>query len=103
MRPINFLVIFFSLVFCLLQISPTYAQEGESTTPEVESSGDAATDEITLTDEELTALLERVDRFYIDQEIASLTVDIDIYRDPSHRLNDVNIRTGNPSGIAGLS
>ncbi|MCX6645053.1 MAG: hypothetical protein NTY09_01640 [bacterium] len=52
---------------------------------------------------ELDALLTRVDRFFIDQDMADLTVDIDVYRDPSNRLNDRNIREGDPSDIAGLT
>jgi hypothetical protein len=32
-----------------------------------------------------------------------VNVDVDIYRDPSNRLNSENIREGNPSMIAGLS
>ena len=60
-------------------------------------------EEIELSDEEIAEILTRVDRFYIDQDMASLTVDVDIYRDPSNRLNERNIREGNPSRIAGLS
>ena len=59
--------------------------------------------EIMLSDEELDALLTRVDSFFIDQDMADLTVDIDIFRDPSNRLNDRNIREGDPSRIAGLT
>lgn len=61
------------------------------------------TEEITLSDEELDALLTRVDRFFIDQDMADLTVDVGIYRDPSNRLNEDNIRDGDPSRIAGLT
>ncbi len=60
-------------------------------------------EEFDLTDEELDALLTRVDGYFFDQDMANLTVDIDIYRDPSNRLNEENIREGNPSRIAGLS
>ncbi len=73
--------------------------EPESADDEVE----AVEEEFDLTDEELDAILTNVDRFFIDQDIASLRVDVDIYRDPSNRLNERNIRSDNPSSIAGLS
>ncbi len=77
------------------------AQDADETaTAEVQ--GDAA-EEVELSDEELAALMTRVDRFFIDQDMADLTVDVDIYRDPSNRLDERNIREGNPSRIAGLS
>lgn len=75
--------------------------EGEG---DVEDAGvEGEEEEIELSDEEVAELLTRVDRFFIDQDMADLSVDVDIYRDPSRRLNDENIRTGNPSHIAGLS
>jgi hypothetical protein len=56
-----------------------------------------------LTDEELDAILTNVDRFFIDQDMADLTVDVDIYRDPSNRLDERSIRSDDPGRIAGLS
>lgn len=56
-----------------------------------------------LTDEQVASLLTRVDRFFIDQDMVNLTVEVDIYRDPSGRLNSKNIRESNPSKLAGLS
>jgi len=80
--------------------------EGEAADEETAVS-DGATEqveeEIELTDEELWALLERVDRFFLDQDMANITVDVDIYRDPSRQLDERNIRSGDPSSIAGLS
>jgi len=73
--------------------------EGDVEEPDAE----VEEEEIDLTDEEVAELLTRVDSFFIDQDMADLSVDVDIYRDPSRRLNDQNIRTGNPSHIAGLS
>ena len=57
----------------------------------------------TFTDEELATLLTRVDRSFVDQDMASFTVDVNLYRDPSNRLNSENIRESNPSDLAGLS
>jgi len=84
-------------MFFLLVMLPVFAQD---TDVEDESSAD---DEITLTDEEIDALLKRVDRFYFDQDMAGLTVDVDILRDPANRLNEDNIRDPNPGRLAGLS
>jgi len=60
-------------------------------------------DELVLSEEELVELLTNVDRFYIDQDMARVMVEVDVYRDPSNRLNDRNIREGDPGKIAGLS
>lgn len=90
-------------IFCLslmLLILPLLAQDGTEVASDEET---ASEDEITLTDEEIDALLTRVDNFFYDQDMAGLTVDIDILRDPSNRLNDDNIRDANPARIAGLS
>ena len=71
---------------------------------ERDSSGESeAAEEIKLSDEELATILQKVDGFYYNQSIARADVDVDIYRDPSNRLNDKNIREGNPGSIAGLS
>ncbi len=73
---------------------------------EIELSDEAngvSEEEVELTDEEVAELLTRVDRFFADQDMYNLTVDVDIYRDPSRRLDEQNIRSGDPSRIAGLS
>jgi hypothetical protein len=62
-----------------------------------------STEPVELTDEQLAALLTKVDRFFVDQGMAGLTVDVDLYRDPSNRLNSQNIRESNPSSLAGLT
>lgn len=77
--------------------------EGENAVEVDETDEEEYAEEIELTEEEVVELLTRVDRFFIDQDMANLTVDVDIYRDPSRRLNEDNIRSGNPSRIAGLS
>ncbi len=91
------------LLFGLLTLAPVSRSaiaQDEVQTDELEGS---AEEEIELTDEKLDELLTRVDRFYYDQGMARLTVDVDIYRDPSNQLNENNIREGDPSRIAGLS
>jgi hypothetical protein len=72
----------------------------EAVSPEIPA--DTAV-QVSLTEEEMTTLLTNVDRFYIDQDMARVMVDVDVYRDPSNRLNNQNIRQGDPSEIAGLS
>ena len=75
-------------------------EEGDENAEAIASESD---EEIELTDEELGELLTRIDRFYIDQGMARISVDVDVYRDPSNRLNSQNVRTEDPSRIAGLS
>jgi hypothetical protein len=84
------------MIFGLLISDSVVAQDEEAIDePDAEA-------EIELTDEEVAELLTRVDRFYIDQDMASLNVDINVYRDPSGRINDRNISEGDPARIAGL-
>lgn len=91
------LVLLFVLVPGIISSQDEEVEEAETTALESEDG------KIDLTDEELDILLTNVDRFFLDQGMANLTVDVAIYRDPSNRLNERNIRTGDPSRIAGLS
>jgi len=117
-RLINALGIFVFIIMMVSIPSATIAQdadedadedtaieetEGENAVEVDETDGEEYAGEIELTEEEVAELLTRVDRFFLDQDMANLTVDVDIYRDPSRRLNEDNIRSGNPSRIAGLS
>jgi len=86
----------------LMPLGDVVSAQDADETATAEAQGDAA-EEVELSDDELAALMTRVDRFFIDQDMADLTVDVDIYRDPSNRLDERNIREGNPSRIAGLS
>jgi hypothetical protein len=88
------------IVLTLSWMAGVSAQEAtdETVPPADETSVDAPT----MTDEQLEVLMTSVDRFFIDQDIADLTVDLDVYRDPANRLNSDNIKESNPGTIAGL-
>jgi len=91
------------VLFLFVSGIPVSAQDEIDDVDDVGICEDEGIEEIDLTDEELDALLTRVDRFFIDQDMAQVNVDVDVYRDPSGRLNERNIREGDPSRIAGLS
>jgi hypothetical protein len=74
-----------------------------ASSPQVAASPEDATQTSVLSEEEMNELLTRVDAFFTDQDMMDLTVDLDLFRDPSGRLNSKNIRETNPSRLAGLS
>ena len=103
MRSIFGIALILILNFLILPAFPYHSAAQDTDTDSSDNPAVETEERFEMSDEELDALLIRVDRFFIDQDMANLTVDVDIYRDPSNRLNERNIREGDPSRIAGLT
>lgn len=103
MRSIFAAALILILNFLIFPAFPYHSAAQDTDTDSSDNPIDETEERYEMSDEELDALLTRVDRFFIDQDMANLTVDVDIYRDPSNRLNERNIREGDPSRIAGLT
>jgi hypothetical protein len=105
LRGIKILVLTFLLNVPLMP--GAIAKDSDDSKPasssQVAGSPEQATQTSTLSEEDMNELLTRVDAFFTDQDMMDLTVDVDLFRDPSGRLNSENIRESNPAQLAGLS